>query len=89
MHRSVIQTLTDLQVSYHDFEPAMSHAIQETERRGWVTIDPIEIFYEQAVAQFELFTGTPAPRSATWESCLRHFRQEVLTHVDRQGKTIC
>jgi shikimate 5-dehydrogenase len=68
-------------VSYHDFEPATAHQTQETERRGWVTIDPIEIFFEQGAAQFELFTGTPAPRSAMWESCLRQYSQDVLKHV--------
>ncbi|KAJ9602729.1 hypothetical protein H2200_012923 [Cladophialophora chaetospira] len=71
-------------VSYHDFEPAMSQPIQETERRGWVTIDPIEVFFEQGCAQFELFTGTPAPRSAMWESCLQQYSQNVLKHVDHQ-----
>lgn len=73
-----------LQVSYHDFDPATSHQICETERRGWVMIDPIEVFFEQACAQFELFTGTPAPRSAMWESCLRQYNQHLQKHLSRQ-----
>jgi shikimate 5-dehydrogenase len=76
--------LTSLQVSYHDFDPATSQAVSEVDRRGWITIDPLEVFFEQACAQFELFTGTPAPRGAMWESCLRNHHQNVLEHVGRQ-----
>jgi shikimate 5-dehydrogenase len=72
-----------LQVSYHDFDPTTSQQIRETERLGWVTIDPIEVFFEQACAQFELFTGTLAPRSVMWEACLRQYKQHVEKHLAR------
>ncbi|KAH8804424.1 type I 3-dehydroquinase-domain-containing protein [Xylogone sp. PMI_703] len=45
----------------------------EAKPRGWVSIDPIEILYEQGCAQFELFTNRRPPRNAMLDAFLDQY----------------
>ena len=40
---------------------------------GWSVVDPVEVMFEQACAQWELFTGSKAPRKSMWEACLNQY----------------
>lgn len=54
----------------------MSQLREET-RPGWAVVDPIEVLFEQACAQWELFTGSRAPREAMWQACLIEYAEKM------------
>ena len=45
--------------------------------RGWVCVEPLEILIEQGCAQFELFTGFPAPKKRMTDCVVRQFQAET------------
>ena len=47
--------------------------LREESHPGWSVVDPVEVLFEQACAQWELFTGSRAPRGAMWEACLNQY----------------
>ena len=51
--------------------------LREEDHLGWTVVDPIEVLFEQACAQWELFTGSPAPRKAMWEACLNEYADKI------------
>lgn len=51
--------------------------LREENHLGWTVIDPIEVLFEQACAQCELFTGNRAPRKAMWEACLNEYADKM------------
>lgn len=59
----------------------MEHMREET-HLGWTLVDPIEVFFEQACAQWELFTGSRAPRKVMWEACLNEYANKMKNHED-------
>ena len=42
--------------------------------RGWVCVELLEILIEQGCAQFELFTGFPAPKKRMTDCVVRQFQ---------------
>lgn len=55
--------------------------LREKNYPGWSVIDPIEIVYEQACAQWEVFTGTRTPRQVMWEACLYEYAEKMKRHA--------
>ena len=47
---------------------------------GWSLVDPIEVLFEQGAAQWELFTGSRAPRRVMWEACLNEYAEKMKTN---------
>jgi shikimate dehydrogenase len=50
------------------YNPLTTRLLAEARQRGCLTIDGVGMFAEQAALQFELFTGTPAPRDVMHET---------------------
>lgn len=55
--------------------------LREDNPPGWTVIDPIEVLFEQACAQFELFTGSRAPRKVMWEACLNDYADKMKNNA--------
>lgn len=51
------------------YNPAETRLLREAKAAGCQTISGVEMFVRQAAAQFELWTGLPAPLDAFRESC--------------------
>lgn len=53
--------------------------LREGNYPGWSVVDPVEVLFEQACAQWELFTGSRAPRKTMWEACLNQYANAMET----------
>jgi shikimate 5-dehydrogenase len=51
--------------------------LREEHHPGWTVVDPVEVLFEQACAQWELFTGSRAPRKAMWQACLSEYAHKM------------
>lgn len=51
--------------------------LREENHLGWTVVDPVEVLFEQACAQWELFTGSRAPRKSMWEACLIEYADKM------------
>ena len=58
------------------YNPLKTKLLTDAEARGLKTISGVEMFVNQAVIQFELWTGKPAPRAVMREVVMRHLRAE-------------
>ncbi|KAG8631952.1 hypothetical protein KVT40_001092 [Elsinoe batatas] len=58
--------------------PLLQQVCDHSER-GWTIVEPLEVLTEQAYAQFELFTGKPAPRKIMEKSAFDNY---VKIHGD-------
>lgn len=63
------------------YTPRETQLLQHAARQGAVVIPGIEMFLEQAAAQFEIWTGETAPRSAMQQAAL-----EALAAQEAQSK---
>lgn len=52
------------------YNPVRTPMLEAAARRGWATVDGVEMFIRQAAAQFEEWTGRPAP-SAEFDRLVR------------------
>ncbi|KAE8329734.1 hypothetical protein BDV39DRAFT_202680 [Aspergillus sergii] len=66
-----------VEIAYHTPETPLMRQMREETHRGWTVVDPIEVFFEQACAQWELLTGSRAPRKAMWEACLDEYTSKM------------
>jgi shikimate 5-dehydrogenase len=58
----------------------------ENTHRGWTCVEPLEILIEQGCAQFELFTGHPAPKKRMTECLLEQFHAIHRPDLELMGK---
>jgi shikimate dehydrogenase len=68
----------DLAVMDIVYNPIKTKLLSDAERRGLTTVSGVEMFVNQAVIQFELWTGKKAPRAA--------MRAVVLEHIGGKAK---
>lgn len=50
--------------------------------RGWICVEALEVLIEQGRAQFELFTGYPAPQRAMKDGIMDKY---LALHGSRDG----
>ncbi|RFU80170.1 quinate pathway repressor [Trichoderma arundinaceum] len=62
-----------VELAYHTPETPLMRQLREGSYPGWSVVDPVEVLFEQACAQWELFTGSRAPRKTMWEACLNQY----------------
>ncbi len=67
----------DLTVMDIVYNPLKTKLLAEAEARGLKTISGVEMFVNQAVIQFELWTGKTAPREVMRNVVLAHLRAEA------------
>ena len=67
----------DLVVMDIVYNPLQTRLLAEAEERGLKTISGVEMFVNQAVMQFELWTGRTAPRAVMREVVLAHLGPAV------------
>ena len=60
------------------YNPPETRFLREARARGHQVIDGLEMFVEQAAAQFVLFTGREAPRDVMRETALRGLGHEAV-----------
>ena len=61
------------------YKPIVTRFVQQMQimaPHGWVTVDGLDVLLEQGIAQFELFTGRPAPVHT-----MRHTLREQYSRV--------
>jgi shikimate dehydrogenase len=66
----------DLVVMDIVYNPLKTRLLAEAEERGLKTVSGVEMFVNQAVIQFELWTGRTAPRAVMREVVLAHLSAE-------------
>ena len=67
----------DLAVMDIVYNPLKTRLLADAEERGLKTISGVEMFVNQAVIQFELWTGKTAPRAAMREVVIEHLTGEA------------
>ncbi|OLD67009.1 MAG: hypothetical protein AUI52_01800 [Acidobacteria bacterium 13_1_40CM_2_68_10] len=60
------------------YNPPETRFLREARARGHQVVDGLEMFVEQAAAQFVLFTGREAPRDVMRETALRGLGHEAV-----------
>ncbi|RJE21248.1 Pentafunctional AROM polypeptide [Aspergillus sclerotialis] len=51
-----------IELSYKPFVTRFMKQMSAKASQGWIVVDGLEVLVEQGVAQFEIFTGRPAPK---------------------------
>jgi shikimate dehydrogenase len=60
------------------YNPLKTKLLAEAEGRGLKAISGVDMFVNQAVIQFELWTGKPAPREVMRDVVIAHLRAESV-----------
>ncbi|KAF9893008.1 hypothetical protein FE257_012419 [Aspergillus nanangensis] len=66
-----------VELAYHSPETPLMKQMREETHLGWTVVDPVEVLFEQACSQWELFTGSRAPRKAMWQACLDDYADRM------------
>lgn len=69
-------------MAYKTLDDPMVQRFRAKAGEGWIVQDGLDVHPEQAFAQFELFTGRPAPRQLMRETGLRNYRDEQGRKLD-------
>lgn len=69
-------------MAYKTLDDPMVQRFRAKVGEGWIVQDGLDVHPEQAFAQFELFTGRPAPRQLMRETGLRNYRDERGRKLD-------
>ncbi|TIA36609.1 hypothetical protein D6C78_05296 [Aureobasidium pullulans] len=67
-----------VELSYKSSWTPLLQQAHDNAHKGWICIEPLEVLIEQGRAQFELFTGYPAPQKTMRNSILEQY---VAMHV--------
>ncbi|KAI5246452.1 hypothetical protein E4T43_02609 [Aureobasidium subglaciale] len=59
-----------IELSYRSAWTPLLQQAHENVHKGWICVEPLEILIEQGCAQFELFTGYPAPQRRMQDSIM-------------------
>lgn len=62
------------QLSYKTRWTPLLQQVAAKKDQGWNFVEPLEVLIEQGCAQFELFTGCPAPRNHITEKVVQRYR---------------
>ncbi|KAI1298080.1 type I 3-dehydroquinase-domain-containing protein [Xylaria venustula] len=68
-----------IELAYTPLETPLLAQVRKLANHGWLTIDGLHVFPEQAIAQFEVFTGRKAPRNLMRSLC-------YTRHLELSGK---
>ncbi|KAH0162626.1 hypothetical protein KCU67_g5871, partial [Aureobasidium melanogenum] len=71
-----------IELSYKSAWTPLLQQAHDHAHKGWICVEPLEILIEQGRAQFELFTGYPAPQRAMKDGIMDRY---VAMHVDQNG----
>lgn len=58
------------------YQPSKTPLIASAQKSGWIFVEGVQVLLEQAYAQFEMWTGYPAPRSAIASAVAAQYGQE-------------
>ncbi|KAG9858235.1 hypothetical protein KCU98_g1054, partial [Aureobasidium melanogenum] len=67
-----------IELSYKSAWTPLLQQAHDNAHKGWICVEPLEILIEQGRAQFELFTGYPAPQRAMKDGIMDRY---VAMHV--------
>ncbi|KAH0320973.1 hypothetical protein KCU74_g9609, partial [Aureobasidium melanogenum] len=71
-----------IELSYKSAWTPLLQQAHDNAHKGWICVEPLEILIEQGRAQFELFTGYPAPQRAMKDGIMDRY---VAMHVAEDG----
>ncbi|KAK5065348.1 hypothetical protein LTR84_001186 [Exophiala bonariae] len=67
-----------VEVAYRPLETILIKQMQARSASGWIIVDGLDVLVEQGIAQYEIFTGRPAP--------VHVMRRAVRNHYDRMTR---
>lgn len=65
------------QLAYDTLETPLAKQARERSRQGWIVVDALQTLPEQAIWQFELFTGRKAPRKLMRTEVFKRYKGTV------------
>ena len=68
--------LTLFQLAYNPLETPLIKQMRAKKQQGWIVVDGLQILPEQAVPQFELFTGREAPKKLMQSVALKAYEEQ-------------
>ncbi|KAK6004310.1 hypothetical protein QM012_008172 [Aureobasidium pullulans] len=71
-----------IELSYKSAWTPLLQQAHDHAHKGWICVEPLEILIEQGRAQFELFTGYPAPQRAMKDGIMDNY---VAMHITPDG----
>ncbi|KAB2575247.1 quinate pathway repressor protein [Lasiodiplodia theobromae] len=66
-----------VELAYDTLETPLAKQARERSRQGWIVVDALQTLPEQAIWQFELFTGRKAPRKLMRTEVFKRYKGTV------------